>query len=396
MKEEYCDYNSNKSKYLIGSYNKDKYENKAINAVKYWKSEDDGEFELYYKNDISKDKTSILPSDEKYKKLPYTAFILDTNIDLFTFKCLKPGILILKSLMKTFKETTHIITQNSINFISLNSKEEILQFSSPLKLEPNCDNYLYLSIQAIKENNDVIIRPDTNGIFEEGKITGNEIFFQKIDINKYKSDELAIKIISDGTADIEVIEIIHYNFSEYLNIDNEKVNKINKNNFVKFLDKNTKNLKINIKGLKNVQAYYSIVQLAINDVNYIPLAYNFKKDVHHKNFTQNELIEIENNFFEKNDEAKKYVAFIFSIKSSNIKYEYEVQIEENRESIIKGKSWAIILIIFIIIILIIIGIIAYRTCKKKQQEIIIENIKKNQSLYPNQKYILSDILDNNE
>ena len=196
MKEEYCNYNSNKNKYLIGNYDKDKYENKAITTVKYWKSEDDGEFELYYKNDISKDKTSIFPSDEKYKKLPYSAFILDTNIDLFTFKCLKPGTLVLKSLMKTFKETTHIITQNSINFISLNSKEEILQFSSPLKLEPNCDNYLYLSIQAIQENNDVIIRPDTNGVFEEGRITGNEIFFQKIDVNKYKSDELAIKIIS--------------------------------------------------------------------------------------------------------------------------------------------------------------------------------------------------------
>ena len=111
-----------------------------------------------------------------------------------TFKCLKPGTLIIKPLMKTFKETTHIITQNSITFISLNSNEEILQFTSPLKLEPNCDNYLYLSIQTIQENNDVIIRPNTNGVFEEGKIKGNEIFFQKIDINKFKSDELAVML----------------------------------------------------------------------------------------------------------------------------------------------------------------------------------------------------------
>ena len=43
-----------------------------------------------------------------------------------------------------------------------------------------------------------------------------------------------------------------------------------------------------------------------------------------------------------------------------------------------------------------IGIIVYKKCKKKKQEINIENITKNQSLYPNQKYILSDILDNNE
>ena len=396
MNEEYCNFDSNKNKYLIGNYDKDKYENKAITTVKYWKMEDGGELELYYKNNISKDKTSIFPSDEKYKKLPYTAFILDTNIDLFTFKCLKPGTLIIKPLMKTFNETTHIITQNSITFISLNSNEEILQFTSPLKLEPNCDTYLYLSIQTIQENNDVIIRPDTNGVFEEGKIKGNEIFLQKIDINKFKSDELAIKIISDGTADIEVVEIIHYNFSEYFNIYNEKMNKIDKNNFVKFLNKNTKNLKVSIKGLNNVQAYYSIVQLAVNDINYIPLAYNFKKEVTHKNFSQNEIIEIENKFYEKNDGVKEYVAFIFSIKSSNIKYEYEVQIEEKGESIIEEKSWAIILAIIIIIILLMIGIIVYKKCKKKKQEINIENITKNQSLYPNQKYILSDILDNNE
>ena len=144
-----------------------------------------------------------------------------------------------------------------------------MQFTSPLKLEPNSDNYLYLSIQAIQENNDVIIRPDTNGVFEEGKIKGNEIFFQKIDINKFKSDELAVKIISDGTADIEVVEVIHYNFSEYFNIVNEKMNKIDKNNFVKFLNKKTKNLKVSIKGLNNVQAYYSIVQLAVNELKNI-------------------------------------------------------------------------------------------------------------------------------
>ena len=44
MTEEYCNNYSNKNKFLIGNYDKDKYENKEINTVKYWKSED-GEFE---------------------------------------------------------------------------------------------------------------------------------------------------------------------------------------------------------------------------------------------------------------------------------------------------------------------------------------------------------------
>ena len=396
MTEEYCNNYSNKNKFLIGNYDKDKYENKEIKTVKYWKSED-GEFELFYKNDLSIDKTSIFPSDQKYKKLPLTAFILDTNIDLFTFQCSRPGTLLIKPLMKSFVEKTHMITQNSITFISLNSKEEILQLTSPLKLAQNCDQYLYLSIQTVQENNDVIIRPDIKGLFNEAQISGNEIFVQKIDINKYKSDELAIKIISDGTADIEVIEIIHYDFSEYFNIDNENKNKVNKNNFVKFINKNTKSLKINIDGLNQIPVYYSILKLAIKDINYIPLVYNFKNaDVIHKNISQNEIIEVDNKYFGKDDETKEYVAFVFSIKNSNIKYEYNVQIKEISDPLIKDKSWIIIVIVIIVIILLLIGIFLYIRRKKKKKILNIEDITPNQSLFPNKKYILNDILNNNE
>ena len=396
MTEEYCNYNSNKNKYLIGNYDKDKYENKEINTVKYWKSEDGGELELYYKNDLSLDKASIFPSDKKYEKLSFTAFILDTNIDLFTFRCLTPGTIIIKPLMKSFPEITHMITQNSINFISLNSKEEILQLTSPLKLIPNCDQYLYLSIQTIQENSDVIIRPDSSYIFEENKISGNNIFLQKININKYKSDELAIKIISDGMADIEVIEVIHYNFSEYINIDNENKNKISKNNFVKFINnKNTKSLKITIDGLNQIPVYYSIVKLAINDINYIPLVYNFKNyDIIHKICSKNEIIEIENKFYGKDDEIKEYVAFIFSIKNSNIKYQYNVQIKEITDSIIKESSWVIIFIVVIAILVLLVVIFLYIRRQRKKQRINLENITPNQPLFPNKKYVLSDILNN--
>ena len=398
MTEEYCNYSSNDKKFLIGNYNKDKYENGEINTVKYWKSEDGGEMELYFKNDLSIDKNSIFPTDKKYEQLPFTAFILDTNIDLFTFKCLTPGTILIKPLMKSFIEKTHMITQNSIDFISLTSKEEILQLTSPLKLLPNCDQYLYLSIQAIQENSDVIIRPDTNDVFKESKIIGNQIFLQKIDINRFKSDELAIKIFSDGMADIEVIEIIHYNFSEYYKVDNNKKNTINKNNFIKFINnKNTKSLKINIDGLNQVPVYYSIVRLAVNDINYIPLVYNFKNfNVVHKNCSNNEIIEIENLFYGKDDEIKEYVAFIFSIKNSNIKYEYNIQIEEIKDSLIKKNSRIIIFIVIIVVILLLIGIFLYIRRKRKQRIITLEDIKPNQPLFPNQKYILNDILNSNE
>ena len=397
MTEEYCN-NSNKKKYFLGSYDKDKYGDKGLSSIKYWMS-DDGEMELYFKNNIEIDKSSIFPSSEKYKKLPFTAFNLDTNIDLFTFTCSKPGTLLIKPLMKSFKEKTHMITQNSITFISLNSKEEILQLTAPLKLDLNCDKYLYLSIQAIQENNDVIITPDTNGVFKESKISENKIFLEKIDINKYKSNDLAIKIISDGMADIEVIEVIHYNFSEYYNIENEQKNKINKNNFVKFIKNETKKIQVNINGLNQVPIYYSLVKLASNDINYIPLVYNFKNNFFQKNCSQNEIIEIENKFHGQKDDIKEYTAFIFSIKSFDIIYEYDVQIKEIKESsdsIINENSWKIILVVVFIILILIIIIAIYIRRRKKNQIIDIESINNNQELFPNKKYILNDILNNND
>ena len=397
MPEEYC--KNNKRKYFIGTYDKDKYGDRGIIANKYWKNEDGAEIELYYKNNLDIDNASIFPSSNKYKKLPFTSFILDTNIDLFSFSCIKPGNIIIKPLMKSFKEKTHIIGQNSITFISLNSKEEILQLTAPLILEKNCDKFLYLSIQTIQENNDVQIKPDTNGLFKEEQIKENKIIYEKIDINKYKSDELALRIISDGMADIEVIEVIHYDFSEYYEIKDEKKNKINKNNFVKFINKDSKKIKINIDGLDQVPIYYSLVKLANNDTNYIPLVYNFKNDYIYKTISKNEIIEIDNKFYGKNDNIKEYIAFIFSIKNNNMNYEYDVQIKEgiNLYSVIEGKkSWITILIVVLIILLILIGVIMYSRKKRKEQIIDIETIPNNQSLYPNKKYILSDMLNNND
>ena len=356
MTEEYC--KNNMKKYFIGTYNKDKYGDNGISTTKYWRNEDGAEIELYFKNNLEIDNSSIFPISLQYKKMPLTPFILDS--------------------------------------IALNSKEEILQLTSPLKLESNCDKYLYISIQTIQENNEVIIRPDIPNIFKENKIIENKIFYDKIDIDKYKSDELAIKIISDGMADIEVIEVIHYNFSEYFNITNQNKNIINKNNFVKFINQNTKAIKINIDGLNQVPIYYSLVKLAITDINYIPLVYNFKKDVIHKNCSNNEIIEIENKYYGKNDNIKEYIAFIFSIKNSNINYEYKVQIKEISDSIIKENSVVIIIIIVIIFVIMIGLIIYYRKKKKSQQGINIEGIKNNQPLFPNKKYVLNDMLNNNE
>jgi hypothetical protein len=175
---------------------------------------------LYYKNEISIDEQSLFPSLLKNKKSNFTSIVLSNHIDLFTITCTKAGSLLLKPIMKTFSEKTHIMGQNSRSIFTLISNVEILQLTSPMKSPAK---YLYLSILSLQGNN-IRITPDTKGIFDETEIKGNKLFTQKIDIQKHKSDELAFIISANisSLVDIEVIEVIHYNFSEYVNIKSKK------------------------------------------------------------------------------------------------------------------------------------------------------------------------------
>ena len=388
MNEEEC--NLNKKKYILGTYDKDLYEDGEKKTTKYWMS-NDGTMNLYYKNSISLEDGSLFPSSlDRNKKNIETAFVLNNHIDLFTLTCSKPGTFYLKPIMKTFNEKTHIIGQNSISIITLNSKTEILQLTSPIK---SPSKYLYLSILPLNGDN-ITISPDTPGIFDEFITKENKLFTHIIDINKYKSDELAIKITSNDLVNLEIIEVIHYNFSEYIEIDNNNKNEITKNNFVKFIDKDIKKLKINIDGLNNIPISFGIVKLSSDNIDYIPLAYNFGNDIIKKNSSINEVIEIDNKYYDKNDNFRKYQAFIFSIQSSKIDFKYNVKIEEISDK--KGISgWAIAIIVIVAIILLILLLCVIIKIKKKKG-INIENFKDNQPLYPNKKYILNDMMEYNE
>ena len=388
MNEEEC--NLNKKKYILGTYNKELYEDGEKRTTKYWMS-NNGTMNLYYKNSISLEDGSLFPSSlDKNKKISETAFILNNHIDLFTLTCSKPGTFYLKPIMKTFNEKTHIIGQNSISTITLNSKTEIVQLTSPIK---SPSKFLYLSILPLNGNN-ITISPDTPGLFDEFITKENKLFTQIIDINKYKSDELAIKITCNDLITLEIIEVIHYNFSEYIKIDNNKKNEITKNNFVKFIDKDIKKLKINIDGLNNIPISFGIVKLSSDNIHYIPLAYNFGKDIIKKNSSINEIIEIDNKYYEKNDNFRKYQAFIFSIQSSKIDFKYNVKIEEISDK--KGISGWVIAIIVIISIILLFILLCVIIMVKKKKGINIETIKDKQPLYPNKKYILNDMMEYNE
>ena len=389
MTQEEC--NSNEKKHILGTYKKEIYEDGVNKDVKYWVS-NDGEMKLYYKNEISIDEQSLFPSLLKNKKSNLTSIVLSNHIDLFTITCTKAGSLLLKPIMKTFSEKTHIMGQNSRSIFTLNSNVEVLQLTSPMKSPAK---YLYLSILSLQGNN-IRITPDTKGIFEETEIKGNKLFTQKIDIQKHKSDELAFIISANisSLVDIEVIEVIHYNFSEYANIKSNQKQELTQNNFVKFIDKSVKKLIIDVNGLNNVSVTYGIVKLATNDINYIPLAFKYRTDVVRKNFEVNDVIEIDNQYFGKDDFYKNYQAFIFSIHSSKMNFKYDIQIKEISDK--KGMSgWALTLIIIASIILFFIVILVILMMKKRK-EINSESINYNQPLYPNSKYILNEINESND
>ena len=391
IKFEENDCSLNKQKYLIGIYDKEIYsKNKNKKTYRrYWTSID-GEMKVYYRNNISLEGESLFPFSEKYNKEKENIIVIFNYIDFFTFKCSKPGTLSLRSEYKLFNEKTHIISQNSIKIINITKNIEIIQFSSTIT--PPSD-YLYFAIFS-KFGKKIKISPDIPYLFNETIIEGDIAFTQKIDLYKFKPDQLVVKVNSTENTQIEVIEIIRYNFTEYTIIKNNKINHLTDNNFVKFINKNTTKLKVIIKGLNNVYIHYGLVKLFTDDVNYLPMGSQFGDLFLRKKAEYNETIEIYNHFYENDNDNKKYLAFIFSIQFYQY-YEYDAQVidedinqkENNKdEKEINNKNntnFIFIIIIGIIIISLIINIsvvfyfifIKKNKCKKKF-EMDIEKIDK--------------------
>ena len=364
--EDEC--NNDKKKYLLGIYYKDIYGKYNRTYTKYWTS-NDGDFNVYYRNNIVLEKDSLFPTDDKYLKKKEFTIILNFYIDFFTFTCNKPGTLSLRSPYKIFNETTHNVGQNSFLKFSVSNKLEILQLTAPMKPPTN---YLYFGIFS-KYGKKIKISPDCPSLFKDTTIEGDQVFLQKIDLYKYESDQLAIKLTAEESTQLEAVEVIRYNFTEYSEIKNILKRKLTDNHFVKFLDNKAKEIKVVIDKLKNVEVNYGIVQLFTKDINYLPMAYQFKDDnIKKKLITKKETLKIKNPFTEDSDSGKKYLAFIFSIPSANY-YEYEAQvIEDTYEGYDKvdDDKVNVLGIVFAVIgaiaLFIIMGIIIYYKIKNRK------------------------------
>ena len=379
----------NRKKYLLGIYDKEIYNKLRIKYTRYWTSID-GEMIVYYKSNISIEGESLFPFSEKYSQQKESLFAISNYINFFTFSCIKPGTVSLRPEYKKFNETILHIGQNTYDIMNISTEVVILQLTSTIK-PPS--NYLYFAIFS-NFGKKVKISPDCPNLFNETIIEGVQPFKLKIDLYKFKPDQLAIRVNSTEDTQIEVIEIIQYNFSEYTLLTDNKINHITDNNFAKFINKKTKKLKVIINGLKNVNINYGIAKLFTDDIKYLPLAFKFQGSIFRKINEQNEIIiEINNTFYGDTFNDKKYLAFVFSIIFYRY-HEFDAQVIEEIEDVTdnngnfngdNGSNRNVIILIIILVIIIIsfvIIIIIFLIIKKNKNEKKFEMDEENTNFQP--------------
>jgi hypothetical protein len=275
-------------------------------------------------------------------------------------------------LKKIFKETTHDVSQNSINQFEIFLGTEIIQLFSPIK---DASPHIYLSILTLSEN-EIKISPDTPGLFKETTIDSKSKYFSlEIDTKKYKMDQMAIKLTSNSNNNVEVIEATDCPYCIYQEISNEKSEKnleINKNNFVIFMGEKVTSFSIIINNLEDEEVAYGIVDLPSNNIKYIPLAYSFKTIKREKlDEIFNVTIEVES----KKDQFKPYKAFVFSLISDKL-INYNVDLKFRYKS--NEKLFGIILIISLGVAFIIsFAITLYFVLKRKRKRLVIEDLDDN-------------------
>ena len=352
-----------RKKYIVGIYNETLYpvEDETV-VTRYWTTIKGGDMTLYYRDNILLEGDSLFPYDKEYIVEKNKVFFLDNYIDFFTVVCNKPGIFSLRPLQKDFYEPTHRISQNAIDDIHIGNETEVIILSS--SIIPKTD-YLYFSLFSL-DGVPVTIEPDLLGMFNTTTIKGDQLFKLKINLSEYKVDELAIRVNASESTRIEVLEVLHYNFTEYTVISKNGKSKLTDNHFIKFFDKNVDEVKIKISGLKNVKTAFGLVKLTTDDIDYLPLAYQFKEEynITKKNLKENEEIILKNPFKDLKDN-KKYLAFIFSIQDYKY-YEYNIEIDEINS---KGRNNVLILILELVGAALFIGlivIIILCLCKKKK------------------------------
>ena len=358
--------------HIIYKYDIYKYSDGLNNISKYWTSDEydknDTTFTLFYKNKISVENKSLFPS-YNYQIKKDSLFISNTETDIFSIKCTLAGkTLYIRPVKKKFGYKTNEIYLNSKDYIKLYSQTEIIQLNYPID---NAPNHIYFSLLLIK-GEFINLIPDTLELFEQKNLKNSNLFLLEIDTRKFKMDEMAIKIFSEEYCDIEITETSDLEENQYQIISSKKNNKVIKNNIIIFLDENIEKIMISFnKG--NISAFYGIVRLPTNNINYIPGANKFTNETIEEII--NKKISLKNSYYKTEDKYKPYQAFILSfnekdndIINNNYIIEYEINVISNPNSL--NKIVNIILIVSICLSLIILIIfILYMTLANKKKDL---------------------------
>ena len=355
FKDEDC---KGQPKNIIFKYNIETFSSGQNNFSNYWTT--NGDMITYYKNN-SEFKDTFFAKEKLEKE---TIFESKTHLDIFTIKCNKPGIFYIKPYKKSFNEETHELNLNCIMNIEMNAGTEIVQLYSPPQNPPP---HIYFSITTFSDNKIEII-PGREGLFNPITIDSKNRTFQvEIDTKKYKMDQMVIKLNSNSSNKIELIETSDYESCKYKNIINYKISyklEITEHNLVIFLDDKITEIRIEFNKMKEEEIAYGIVDLASDNVSYVPLAFSFDSTKKEK------LGESVNVTIDPNAKniIKPYRAFIFSMKSNDFNgYEVNIYIYGNNNELLLSIILVISLIVSLAFILALLFTIIIKKCIGRNQ-----------------------------
>ena len=382
------DMRADEEKYILGTYTYNDYAYGGL-KVNYFATVESGNFELFYRNNISKEEQlDIFPSDNQYAVNFDELITLRTNLDLFKVKCKQDGVMYIRPQYKTFDITTHLLDENGYSEIHMSDLEEMVQLSAPIA--KNNDS-LYLLISIVNSevlltalNNEELkltITPDTEGAFTERTIGKNELFNATINLSTYRPYQLAIKLKSnDYGADIEIVEVIHNKYTKYEEIKQGENKNINSNNVNFPVSTDDQKLYININNLKGKQISYGIIKSYFNDTDYITTADKYKNSFKEEINEDKKKIIIDNTYYNQTDENKPYIYFVFSIlgKEDNLNYDIKIDFKDDENNNNNNPETdkaedddtvkiVVIVVIIVVIVLILGGIILFNVLSKRRR-----------------------------
>ena len=379
MDEDEC--NNVGVKYVLGTFDYEKYAYGEI-TVNYYATADSGDFLVYFKDYAKIEDETLFPQRESTLQELNTRIVLNKNLDLFTVKCKKAGTMSIRPEYKTFDETTHIIEQNGIEQILLHDYTEMVQLTTSLGQNTGIVYFSILSLDKQTMN----ITSDTPGVFDNATIS-NEPFIGSANLSKYKMDQLAIKVKANSLDNnIEVTEIIHNKYNTYKKLEEGDNKDINEYNAYIQIKNTTQKVNLIIDNLKNKKISYGVIKTAINDENYLNVANNYTNTTEKEIKEDDEKIVVENIYKDNKDIIKPYLYLVISVlnKEDNIKYNINVEFENNKDDEDDDNTTALIVVILLFVAILVgsITLAIFMLVIKKRNSAKDDDNNNNEKLFP--------------